>query len=86
MLNKLDQRMCNIMHAWRKYLVLTPESSRDDEQPTSSGMEVDVADLKEILRFNTQLLRSSINKEVYNSAEVSVQSRFFSDILLVACI
>jgi hypothetical protein len=67
--------MCNILHKWRKYIILTPESSRDDEQPASAELEPDVADLRQILCFTSHLLRSSINKEVYNSAEVRTHAR-----------
>lgn len=69
-LNKLDQRLCNIMNKWRTKLVLSVKKNEPSES-TESSMENDVDDLKVVLKFTAQLLRSAINKEVYNSTEVS---------------
>ena len=82
-LNKLDLRICNIMHAWRHEIILSAETS-GDQPPESADLLSDLDDLKLILRFTSSLLRNAINKEVYNSAEVSKHNKLI--FVLFSCL
>lgn len=70
-LNKIDQQLSNTLHAWRKNIVLLGKEDGGTEQVEDASYFSDVEDLKTMLKFTSQLLKCSINKEVYNSTEVS---------------
>jgi hypothetical protein len=68
-LNKLDDRMGRIVQKWKVRLILSAKEV-EDVTPGRGDFETDVTDLKRVLKFTAQLLRWTINKEVYNSTEV----------------
>ena len=75
-LNKIDAILEESMNKWRSKIVLNIDDSStlpDTEainEGTSADFEEDMSAMKDILRFTACLLKVSVNKECYNSAEV----------------
>ena len=68
--------MGSILETWRKDIVLVDKGDNPSEseavvQGDQASFLGDMEDMKCLLRFSSQLLKNSINKEVYNSASVS---------------
>jgi len=78
--NKFDERMCSILHARRKELVLTDKEDVVSEADPTSVFETDMHELKTILKFTAQVLENSLFKDVYNSAEVRTLCRLARNI------
>lgn len=76
-----------IVQKWKPQLILTAKDNEDTGSSVSdvSGMEEDVADLKRILTFTAQLLKWTINKDVYNSTEVRCIVHSLRHINTVVC-
>ena len=71
------------MNTWRNDIALVSDNKSEEKVEQNTDREVDMEDLKCILLFTSELLKSSINKEVYNSTEVSLLVQY---ICMYSCI
>lgn len=64
--------MCSILNLWRKDIVLVVYQPVISEIEPTGDINVDMRELKTILKFTAQVLTNSLYKDVYNSVEVSL--------------
>lgn len=69
-LNIVDEYMDLIIKTWRKDIILEKESNIEPSNVNPTYFE-DISDLKTLLQFTINLLGNCVQKDAYNSAEVS---------------
>lgn len=69
-LNRIDECLGNIIYNWRSVFIMPNCSAEVSISNSTQSFSEAFNELQILLRFTTGLLSSSINKELYNSAEV----------------